>query len=210
MIKNVFLDFNGTILDDLDLCIDLLNRMLNDQNKPLIPKNVYKEIFTFPIIDYYTKAGLDFEIESFPSLAHKFMNRYIYDYKKCSLIKGVKPTLKFLRDMGCKTYILSASKQNILNEQCLFFGLTRYFDNIIGINDIYASSKEEIFINFIKENNINVNESIFVGDTLHDYEVAKKANMRCILVKSGHQSENVLKTSGVKIIDDINNLRDEF
>ena len=49
MIKNVFLDFNGTILDDLDLCIDLLNRMLNDQNKPLIPNEEHLYIYSFEV-----------------------------------------------------------------------------------------------------------------------------------------------------------------
>ena len=42
MVKHVFLDFNGTLLDDLDLCLELLNWMLKDQNKPLVEKNKYK------------------------------------------------------------------------------------------------------------------------------------------------------------------------
>ena len=36
MIKHIFLDFNGTLLDDLDLCLDLLNWHLKGQNKKLV------------------------------------------------------------------------------------------------------------------------------------------------------------------------------
>ena len=115
-----------------------------------------------------------------------------------------------MKEKGYKTYILSASKQSILNLQCDYFGLTKYFDNIIGINDIYASSKEKIAIRFIEENNIDVDEAIFVGDTLHDEEVARTVGIKCYLVESGHQSRNVLSKAGVKIIDDLNKLRDEL
>ena len=31
MIKNVFLDFNGTLIDDVDLCLKLLNDILRRQ-----------------------------------------------------------------------------------------------------------------------------------------------------------------------------------
>ena len=210
MIKNIFLDFNGTLLDDRDLCLNLLNWMLKDQNKPLVMKDKYKEIFTFPVKNYYIKAGLDFNIESFESLAHRFMDRYISEYKECSLYEGIKDTLTYLRNNGYKTYILSASKQSILNSQCEYFGLTKYFDDIIGVNDIYASSKEDIAINYINAKHIDVSESIFIGDTLHDNDVAKALGMKCYLVSCGHQSYDVLSKAGVKIIDNINTLRDEF
>ena len=33
MIKHVFFDFNGTIINDLDLCFNLLNEFLEEQGK---------------------------------------------------------------------------------------------------------------------------------------------------------------------------------
>ena len=44
MYKYIFFDFNGTIIDDIDLCLDLLNEILRKQNKPLVGKKKYKEI----------------------------------------------------------------------------------------------------------------------------------------------------------------------
>ena len=46
MIKHLIWDFNGTILDDLQLCLDLLNDMLAQQNKPKIVVPTYKNIFS--------------------------------------------------------------------------------------------------------------------------------------------------------------------
>ena len=51
MIKHVFFDFNGTLLDDVNLCLDLLNYLLKGQNKETKDIETYKSIFTFPIIN---------------------------------------------------------------------------------------------------------------------------------------------------------------
>ena len=210
MIKHVFFDFNGTLLDDVNLCLDLLNYLLKGQNKETKDIETYKNIFTFPIINYYVTAGLDFKIESFESLAHKFMDKYLKMYVDCKLYPGVFETLDFLKKKGIKIYMLSASKQDILNSQCDYFGLTKYFDEILGTKDIYAKTKEDVANNFMAKCAINEDEAIFIGDTLHDAEVAKIMRVRCYLVSCGHQSKEVLAKSNAIIVDDINVLRDDY
>lgn len=210
MIKHLFIDFNGTLLDDIDLCLQLLNKMLKDQNKELVDIKRYKEIFTFPVKNYYVKAGIDFNIESFESLAVKFMDEYVLEYVKCKLFDGVIDTLEFLKSKGLKLYILSASKQSILDEQCEYFGLDTHFDKIIGIKTIYANSKEDVAKEFMDKSGINKEEALFVGDTLHDNEVANILRIKSILVSCGHQSYNVLKKANTKIVDNLNVLKENF
>ena len=43
--KTVIFDFNGTILDDLDLCLDILNKMLKSEGLEEVSKRKYKDIF---------------------------------------------------------------------------------------------------------------------------------------------------------------------
>ena len=38
--------------------------------------------------------------------------------------------------------------------------------------------------------------TVFIGDTLHDYDVAQAIGCRCILVEGGHQLPETLKNSG--------------
>ena len=44
MKKYIFLDFNGTIIDDVDLCLDLLNQILENQKKEKVSKRAKKEV----------------------------------------------------------------------------------------------------------------------------------------------------------------------
>lgn len=209
-IKYIFFDFNGTLLDDVNLCLDLLNKKLIKQNKPTLTLEEYKHVFKFPIKQYYSDAGLDFNIESYESMADRFIAEYTPLSLRCGLYECVIPTLEFLKDKGIKLIILSASERNNLLYQCNHYGISSYFDDILGIDNIYAASKTGLGLKYIEKNHINKNECIFIGDTLHDLDVAKEMGIDVCLVLCGHQSYDILKPTNVKLINDIGEIRGWF
>lgn len=210
MIKNIFFDFNGTLIDDVDLCLELLNKILEKQNKELCSLEKYKNIFGFPIIEYYKRAGVDFNIESYESLAIKFIAEYQPRSLKCGLYKDVYYTLEKLNELGINCYILSASEKNNLLEQCRAYNIDKYFKGILGIDNIHAKSKLDIALDFINKSKINKDETIFIGDTLHDFEVANGMGVATRLVSCGHQSKEVLMTAGVPIYEKISDCLKEI
>ena len=210
MKKHIFFDFNGTLINDLDLCIELLNDILTMQGKKNLSKDEYKNVFKFPIKQYYIDAGVDLNMNSFEELAVDFINKYQPASLLCGLFDGVYETIEYLKSKGIKVYILSASERNNLLEQCRHYGIDKIFDEILGIDNIHASSKLDIALEFMREANINPAEALFIGDTLHDYEVSSHMGIDCYLVSCGHQSVSILSEAGVEILDDINGLRGKF
>lgn len=206
MSKYIFLDFNGTIIDDVDLCLDLLNDILRKQNKESVTKKRYKDIFTFPVKKYYELAGVDFTIESFESLADKFIAEYQPLSMKCGLFPKSVEAFQKLRNKGYHLVILSASEKNNLLEQCENYRITPYFDAILGIDNVHAASKVGIAIKYMEEQGIEGDDILFIGDTLHDLEVAKAMGAKCMLVSCGHQSIRVLKQGGVPILPNVYSL----
>ena len=206
-IKYIFFDFNGTLLNDVNLCLDLLNEKLIGQNKDTLTLDEYKHVFKFPIKEYYRDAGLDFNIESYESMADKFIAKYQPLSLRCGLYECVKPTLKYLYNKGIKLIILSASETNNLNYQVNHYGINEYFDAVLGIDNIYAESKMGIGLKYINSHNIKKEECIFVGDTLHDFEIAKEMGVDAVLVECGHQAYDVIRESGAYIIHDIGDLK---
>ena len=57
-------------------------------------------------------------------------------------------------------------------------------------------------------NNINGDEVLFIGDTLHDLEVSNAMGAKCVLVSCGHQSIDVLSKGNVPILNNVNGLVD--
>ena len=194
-VKNIFFDFNGTLVNDVDLCLELLNTMLKMRGHDVVSLNEYLEIFDFPVIEYYKKAGFVFPEDDFDTLAKYFIKEYSKRNLECPLYDGVKEVLKYFKEKGVNLYIVSASEINLLNNQLSIYGIKDYFLGVSGLDNINASSKIETGKRFIERLNINKDESIFVGDTLHDVEVSDELGLECILIDKGHQSRKRLLTS---------------
>lgn len=206
MIKYLIWDFNGTILNDLDLSIELLNEMLERQHKKPVSKATYLDIFGFPIKEYYIKAGIDFSVESFESQAVYFIKRYQPSSFLSPLNDQVLETLKLLSEIGIKHILLSASEQVNLEAQIDHFNLREYFIKVLGTNNIHASGKVDRGIDYLNKHKINKADCLYIGDTTHDYEVAKKLGVKVVLYTGGHQSKKVLSACGVPLIDKIDDI----
>ncbi len=207
-IKNIVFDFNGTIIDDVQLCLDILNQMLKRQSKPTFDMEGYKKIFTFPIIQYYLNAGLDFSKDSFEDLCAYFIEIYQPRSYKCDLYPYMKETLNELNVKGYNLILLSASEKNNLMNQVHNFELTPYFSEILGISNVQAKSKLEIARNYFSKANLKMDETLFIGDSLHDFEVASTLGGKCILVTYGHQDKERLSSCNVPLIDDIREIKE--
>ena len=71
---NIIWDWNGTLLNDVDICVKSMNHLLEKRNLPLLDINRYKTVFGFPVKDYYAKIGFDFTKENFEIPANEYMD----------------------------------------------------------------------------------------------------------------------------------------
>ncbi len=206
MVKNVntiIFDWNGTLLNDMAVCIEAMNAIMGPRGlEPLTPEK-YKQIFTFPVRDYYQTAGFDFSKEPFEIPAMEFINAYHNLISKATLFAEVKSVLEQNRQNGLRQIILSAMEHDALVAMVKQFGIFEYFQAIQGINNHFAGGKIEQGKLLIAEHVINPETTVLIGDTLHDFEVAQALGVRCILVSYGHQHKARLKQAGAPIADSL-------
>ena len=194
-------DWNGTLLDDVELCVDALNRLLAEYGYPQrYNREQYRAVFGFPIEDYYTRAGFDFTKHSFAELAEKYMEDYVPASAACLLMDGAIDALEAFRAAGLRQVILSASKLDTLQQQAEDRGVTQYFERLLGLGDIYAKSKVEIGLAYLKENGFDPARAVMIGDSVHDFEVAQALGVRCVLQSGGHQPPERLRETGAPVV----------
>ena len=77
MAAYVVWDWNGTLFDDVALCIQVMNGMLEKRGLPrLAGPEQYRQVFTFPVEEYYKALGFDFGREPFSQLAVEYISEY--------------------------------------------------------------------------------------------------------------------------------------
>lgn len=205
-ISGVIWDWNGTLLDDASLAVRTMNQMLEKRGMDLLSIEAYKSVFTFPVKKYYQKIGFDFQQEPFEIPANEFIDLYNSELDKCRLHKDAIRILTYLQSVGVKQYILSAMEQNVLDQCLKNYQIDHFFEVALGLDNIYAASKVENGHRLIAEQKLKASELVLVGDTTHDFEVASELGCQCVLIADGHQSKEVLRETGVLVLDSISQL----
>ena len=194
-------DWNGTLLDDVELCENALNRLLQRYGYPQrYDHEQYRAIFGFPVEDYYVRAGFDFTRHSFAELAESYMEDYIPASAACPLMAGAVDALEAFKNAGLRQVILSASPVTTLTRQVEERGVTPYFDRLLGLGDIYAKSKVEVGLAYLQEAGFAPAKAVMIGDSVHDFEVAQALGVGCVLQSSGHQPPETLRRTGAPVV----------
>jgi phosphoglycolate phosphatase len=199
--KHIIWDWNGTLIDDAWLCVEILNNILKKRGLNAITIDDYREHFTFPVRDYYIKLGFDFSVEPFEVCGMEFIHDFKNRKFEASLYTQMESILDKLTKIGISHSILSAQNQTLLDETVAHYQLQNKFEGVNGLDDHYAHSKVNIGIFWIETLNYDHKEVIMIGDTVHDYEVAQAMGTDCILISSGHNSRERLENTGVLVLD---------
>ena len=202
---HLFWDFNGTILADMQAGMDSTNQMLSERGLPQIEDlDAYREIFDFPIKEYYRGLGFDFEREPYEVLAPIWVALYDEKSKASPLVSGVEETLAKVAEIGLSQVVFSATERKMLLRQLEELGVTEYFGEVIGLDNIHAESKLCLAKKWREMHPEAV--ILYVGDTVHDAESAKILGADCLLFAGGHQSRKRLERCGCPIIERIDEL----
>lgn len=204
--KTIIWDWNGTLLDDADICLASINTMLKARNLPLLSLESYRDVFTFPVIEYYKKVGFNFSLEPWEPVAMEFINLYLHALPTSGLTVFAVETLEKFKNKGYRQAIISAMQHDELIKSVTNLGIYPYFDFIGGIGDHYGGGKIENARNYLALSGIDPSQTTLIGDTIHDSEVANELQCNCILVATGHQSIPRLRETGRRVIADLSGI----
>lgn len=203
--RHIVWDWNGTLLDDLWLCMASLDRLLARVGKPNIDVATYQRIFSFPVIDVYRDLGFDTSQTAFEAMSREFMDYYEENRLECTLQKGARKFIHRVHTLGMTQSVLSAYRHDYLTSIIADHDLEKYFVHLSGNDDIYASDKSYRAPGHLKKLGIPAEFVLYIGDTLHDVETARAMGVQCVLIDQGeraHQSRERLLASGVPVIRD--------
>lgn len=87
-----------------------MNELLQERQLPALSETRYKDIFGFPVKDYYTRLGFDFDTEVWEEVSASFMQSYHNKEESIQLFPSSIKALEHFHRQGKKQYILSAMK----------------------------------------------------------------------------------------------------
>jgi phosphoglycolate phosphatase len=190
--RHLIMDWNGTLIDDLDAAVAGVNIVLTGQGVPPIGRDQYRRHFGFPIEAFYARLGVDFGRISFPELGRQYLAHFNEAIRSCSLFPGAFELIALARRHGYSVSILSASERNTLFSNLREMGLLDLLDHVYGLEDEGARGKLDLAQRLDVALGRPGGRALMIGDTEHDVEVAVSLGWRVHSVSHGHQSRERL------------------
>lgn len=204
-IQTVIWDWNGTLLDDVEVNRKIINAMLLRRGLKPLDEAAYKDSFCFPVQLFQQRVGFNFEEESVEEISAEYHKFYKIHEKEIRLNADALPVLNALHARKINQYILSAAAKDDLIKMLNAFGLQDKFTGIYGATDICASGKTAIGKCLMQTHLLNPDTTLLVGDTVHDAEVAEALGIACVLYAGGHNSRELLSGKAV-VVTQLNDL----
>ena len=127
------------------------------------------------------------------------INHYNQLSDKIELHADVEEMLSAFANNNLNQIILSAFKTNEITKYARKFSIENYFDDILGTQNIVMESKTIRGRRYMQKHGFAPKQTLYIGDTVHDYNTARDLGVDCILFSGGQQSPKLLKQCGVPV-----------
>jgi len=205
-VQQVVWDWNGTLLDDHEHCVQIMNGLLREHGLSELDVARYRSVFDFPVRRYYERLGFSLDEDRWQALAARFIGEYDRGVRSCKLHAGAAEILSNLAGRGVRNTILSAARRASVEDLLGHYGVREYFEDVVGLDDHYAAGKTDLGVEWLKGVIAPLESVLLVGDTVHDFEVAEAMGIRCVLVAAGHHARERLERCGCPVVSNLSDL----
>lgn len=186
--KVIIFDFDGTLANTIDVILDITNRLASDFGYKQTTPAELTRLKSLSSRELVKESGVS--ILKLPFLIKKVRVELNKEITQVQPIEGIKEVLQVLRAKGNRLGIITSnSKENIINflEKNEWQNL---FDFVYSGTTLFGKSK--VIDSVIKQQKLNHEDVIYVGDETRDIEAARKSNVKAIAVSWGFNSPIVL------------------
>lgn len=180
--KAVLFDMDGTLADtDLVIVCTYLElfKKYRPNYRPTLKQLVY---FSGPALtdvlkEYFPGISQDQLLDTFRMVSTGFYEKYVSGYPH------TQEMLEALRAAGVKTGIVTNKLRSGTDFTLGLIKLEKYFDFIVGLDEVKNPKPDPEGIYKCADHfGIKPEDILYVGDTIYDYEVAKRAGTKVCLV----------------------------
>jgi len=198
--RHIVWDWNGTLLDDLHVVIEAVNRSIGLLGMDPIDEDAYRDHFTRPVRYFYDsllgRVITDLEWER---LNEGFHEHYYTLVPAARLAPDATEALRSAEESGWGQSLLSMSPQPYLEWVVAAVGIGDHFELIDGLSGPTGGTKAEHLEGHLATLALDPSATVVIGDTPDDASAARHVGAAVILYDGGSHHLPALEELGVPI-----------
>jgi phosphoglycolate phosphatase len=187
-IKVIIFDFDGTIANTFDTLAKIINRLSTEFG--YLPASAEKiaEFRNSTASHIVQSSGVSiFQLPFIIKKVKRELNQEIHLLKP---IEGIKEVLIDLHEQGYQLGIITSNSSENVETFLSSNNLKHLFSFLSSGTTLFG--KNRIINKFLKQQNLRLEQAIYVGDEIRDIEAAKRSNIKVIAVSWGFNSKEIL------------------
>ena len=190
-LQAVFFDFDGVILDSVDVKTQAFAHMFRSYGKQIEDAVVRYHlenggVSRFEKFRYYYEQLLDKRIseKELNELNRQFSELVVEKVVESPYIPGALETIKQLQENNISAFVVSGTPEEEIVSIVQKKGISNYFEEVHGS----PRKKWQIVTDIIKREKYTPFRCLFIGDSLSDYEAAQYNTMQFLGIVYNHKT----------------------
>ncbi|RLE56656.1 MAG: HAD family hydrolase [Thermoprotei archaeon] len=209
VLKAIVFDVDGTLVDSVDAVVESF-RLAAKELGVGIDLDAVKRLLGLPSREIARLVGVPSNLlDRFVELRRQYMGMLWSRYVK--LYPDVIEVLSELRRRGFKLGVASGNIRSRLEFMLNYFGIAQYFDAVVAQDEVQRPKPyPDIIVEALRRLGVEPEESIYVGDTVIDVVCARSANVKIVIVKRPHVTDDLGADYVIRDLRELLNLVDEL
>lgn len=178
MIRNLLLDWSGTLADDFGPVLEASNAIFRDFGRRELTPEEFRRHFRLPFMEFYAEFLPEATLEGLEPLYERFFSGL---HDQVTLLPGALEFIAFCGRTRRRIFLLSTIKASHFDAQAGRLGVRDAFEHpYVAVMD-----KREKIREILATHDLEPGETAFVGDMVHDIETARHGGVTSIAVLTG-------------------------
>jgi phosphoglycolate phosphatase-like HAD superfamily hydrolase/ADP-ribose pyrophosphatase YjhB (NUDIX family) len=193
VIRNIIFDWSGTLVDDLPAVLKASNFVLEQSGRTAMSLPEFRAEFSLPFTRFYDRHTPEVPLPQLEAWFHAEFRR-----AQASVVElpHARAFLEFCRAKQFRTFLLSTIHTDHFKAQCEVTGFDAFLDRpYTNIRD-----KRQIIHELLRENHLQPDETLFIGDMEHDIETAHHGGIHSCAVLTGYNTLEQLRAAKPDLI----------
>jgi phosphoglycolate phosphatase len=204
-VQAIIFDLDGTLVDSAEDLRAAVNRLLGDLGLRPIEADEIKAMIGDGVLKLVERAlvAANGDPAQRDALLPRFLD--IYQANPATLTRcypGVAETLKVLQDRDFRLAVVTNKPVFATHKILEALSLSTFFPVVIGGDSLHKRKPDPAqLLEAAQQLGVNADQTLMVGDNIHDVEAAHAAGMRCVAVSYGYHHRPPSEFNADHLID---------